>query len=398
VVEHCVFQYLSGISSLESNKYCTLQLSLARSPETQPGAHTRLKVCLTYHEKFSQYDLGINHPFRGDRFIKAKIYFDEKGLSQSPNVFYTKPKPATHEDLLKVHTEEYIKQIHRLAEIGRPYDLDTPVSESILEALMYMIGGVKEAGASILEGRADRAVALGGGFHHAGRDYGGGFCIFNDIAILVQHLRERYGLKRFLVLDYDVHFGNGTSDIFYADQSVLFISLHQDPFTIFPGRGFIDEIGKGEGEGYNVNVPLPIRTGEQSYLYALTEVFPPLAEEFKPDIIIANGGSDAHFADHLGSLGLTAKGFFEISRIIRETSDRVCSGRSALLVASGYNTLVLPQCWYALVAGMAEPERSGDEMEDYFPAPSNPWQNQEQVERIVAELKRTMMKYWKCFV
>jgi len=356
-----------------------------------------LKTCFTYHEKFGQYDLGVNHPFRGDRFIKAKRFFDERGLFKSSNVFLIEPKAATRADLLKVHDEEYVDHIFHMAEHGEPYDLDTPVSKEILEALMFIIGGDIEAGSAIFEGRADRALALGGGFHHAGRDYGGGFCLFNDIAVLVEHLRERYRLKRILILDYDVHAGNGTSDIYYSDPNVLFISLHQDPSTIFPGRGFIDEVGEGGGEGFNVNLPLPMRTGEQAYLYALKQVFPPLAEEFKPEIIIANGGSDAHFADHLGSLGLTAKGFFEISRTVSDLSQKVCDGKVALLVASGYNPLVLPYCWYALAAGIAEQEKTRDEIEDYYPAPRDPWQNQQQVEDVLNDLKKILKNYWKCF-
>jgi len=363
----------------------------------QLGVQQALKTCITYHEKFQQYDLGVNHPFRGDRFVKAKAFFDEKGLSQSPNTFFILPSPIERTQLLKVHTEEYVDLVYRLAELGRHYDIDTPVSKSIVEGLMYIISGVVEAGTAIIEGNADRAVALGGGFHHAGRDYGGGFCLFNDIAVLVEYLREKYQLYRFLVLDYDVHFGNGTSDIYYSDPSVLFISLHQDPSTIFPGRGFVEEIGEGEGEGYNVNVPLPMRTGEQAYLYALKEVFPPLAEEFKPDIIVANGGSDAHFADHLGSLGLTAKGFFEISRIIGEVSEKVCGKKVILLIASGYNITVLPYCWYALAAGISEFELNREKIEDYYPAPRDPHQNQREVEAVVKKLKGTLGQYWNCF-
>jgi acetoin utilization protein AcuC len=356
-----------------------------------------LKTCITYHEKFQQYDLGVNHPFRGDRFVKAKAFFDEKGLSQSPNTISIHPNPIERTQLLKVHTEEYVDLVYRLAELGRPYNIDTPVSKNIVEALMYIIGGVVEAGTAVVSGKAERAAALGGGFHHAGKDYGGGFCLFNDIAILVEHLRETHHLRRFLVLDYDVHFGNGTSDIYYSDPSVLYISLHQDPRTIFPGRGFIEEIGEGEGEGYNVNVPFPMRTGEQAYLYALREVFPPIACEFKPDIIIANGGSDAHFADHLGSLGLTAKGFFEISRTISEVSEKVCNGKTILLIASGYNITVLPFCWYALVAGVSEFELDRDRIEDYYPAPSDPYRNQHEVEALVRKIKGVLKQYWNCF-
>jgi len=199
------------------------------------------------------------------------------------------------------------------------------------------------------------------------------------------------------VLDYDVHFGNGTSDIYYSDPSVLFISLHQDPRTIFPWRGFINEIGDREGEGFNVNVPLPVRTGEQTYLYALREIFPPLAEEFRPDIIVANGGSDAHFADHLGSLGLTAKGFFEISRLIGNVSEKTCNKKAILLITSGYNITVLPYCWYALVAGISEFNLDKNAIEDFYPSPSNAYQNQQKVEDLLKELKKNLKQYWRCF-
>ncbi len=356
-----------------------------------------MNVCVSYHEKFSQYDLGVNHPFRGDRFVKTKKLFDERGLSGSPNVFFIEPKPTTRATLLRVHTDDYVDGIFDLAESGGYYDLDTPVSRNILEALMLMIGGTVEAGSAIFEGKADRAVAFGGGYHHAGRGYGGGFCIFNDVAILVEHLRERFHLKRLLILDYDVHAGNGTSDIYYADPSVLYISFHQDPRTIYPGKGFMEEVGEGEGEGYNVNVPLPMRTGEQSYLYALKEVFPPLAEEFKPEIILANGGSDAHFADYLGRLGLTAKGFFQIAKTIDETSRKVCGGKAALLMCSGYNTMVLPYCWYALAEGIIEPEEGERNIADPYPAPREPWQKKQEVEDTVSRLKKILRKYWKCF-
>ena len=196
-----------------------------------------MKVGVTYHEKFRQYDLGPLHPYRGDRFINAKKFFEEKGLFKLPQVVLLTPEPATKQDLLRVHDENYVRLIFRLAEAGMPYDVETPVSPEILEAALLITGGALMAGRLILEGRLGRAVALGCGYHHAGRDYGGGFCLFNDVAVLVEYLRERFGLRRFLILDHDVHFGNGTSDIYYSDPTVLYISLHQDPRTIYPGTG-----------------------------------------------------------------------------------------------------------------------------------------------------------------
>jgi acetoin utilization protein AcuC len=321
--------------------------------------------------------------------------FEEQGILRLPNLILLKPRPASKQDLLRVHDEEYMNLIFRLAEISQPYDVETPVSPEILEAALLITGGAIEAGRTIYEGKIDRSVALGCGYHHAGRNYGGGFCLFNDIAVLVEYLRERYGLKRALILDYDVHFGNGTSDIYYSDPDVLFISLHQDPRTLYPGTGFVEQIGEDAGEGYNVNIPLPPGTGDQTYLYALKEIFVPLAEEFKPEIILANGGSDPHFADMLGNLGLTVNGFFELSRTIAVVAENVCGGKLVLMVGSGYNPTVLPPCWYALTAGVAGLEKIG--VGDPYAPPVEPEGCHRMVRETLAELKRILKKYWQCF-
>ncbi|MEM1552984.1 MAG: histone deacetylase family protein [Candidatus Bathyarchaeia archaeon] len=352
-------------------------------------------VLMTFHEKFKQYDLGEGHPFRGDRFINAMNLFKEQGLLHRPQLKIVEPKPVSKEELLRVHTEDYVNLIFRLAEESRPYDIETPVSPSILEAALLIVGGAIECGKAIFSGVAKHAISLGGGYHHAGRDYGGGFCLFNDIAVLVEFLRAEKGVKRFLILDYDVHFGNGTSDIYYADPSVLFISLHQDPRTIYPGKGFTWKIGEGEGEGYNVNVPLPPGTGDETYLHAVKEIFVPLAEEFKPEIIIANGGSDSHFADMLGDLSLTADGFFRLSCLIRETAQKVCNGRLVLLLGSGYNSKVLPICWYALVAGVVGLEKIN--VKEPYTLPVEPPFVRKKVEDTIDELKGLLKKKWKCF-
>lgn len=354
-----------------------------------------MKVGITYHEKFSQYDLGVDHPFKGDRFNNVMNFFKEQGLFLVPGVSLLKPKPVTLRELLRVHKKGYVDCVFRLAEANKPYDMETPVSPQILEAARLMVGGAIDAGKAIYDGRVDRAVTLGGGYHHAGRDYGGGFCLFNDVAVLAEFLREEYGLERLLILDYDVHFGNGTSDIYYSDPEVLFISLHQDPKTIYPGTGFVEEIGEGAGEGYNINVPLPPGTGDQTYLQTLKEVFVPLAEEFKPEIILANGGSDAHFADRLGSLGLTLRGFFKLSRVIVEVAERVCEGKLVLMLGSGYNPTVLASCWYALTAGVVGLEKIG--VRDVVAPPVEPRLCRQKVRKTVSELKRLLRNYWRSF-
>jgi len=350
---------------------------------------------ITYHEKFRQYDLGPGHPFRGDRFENVKRFFEEKGIFQHPNVHVLRPEPATKEDLLMVHDESYINHIFELAEKSMPYDIETPTSPTILEAALLIVGGSILCARMVCENKMARAISLGGGLHHAGRNYGGGFCLFNDVAIAVEYARRKCGIKRVLIIDYDVHFGNGTSDIYYEDPNVLFISIHQDPRTIYPGTGFIEQVGRKAGEGFNVNVPLPPGTGDETYLRVVREVFVPLAEEFKPDIIFGNGGSDPHFADSLGNLNLSMRGFFELSRLIVGVSERVCDGKLVLMTGSGYNPSVLPGCWYALAAGVIGLEDL-DVEEPYPPPAESPWSRNKAME-MLQNLKRVLSKYWKCF-
>jgi len=354
-----------------------------------------LKVGITYHEKFQQYDLGPGHPFRGDRFKNAKRYFEEKGLFKLPNVIILRPEPSKKEDLLIVHDESYVDKIFKLAEESKPYDIETPVSPSILEAALLIVGGSLLAASYVCKGKLKRGISLGGGLHHAGKNYGGGFCLFNDVAITAQYIRKKFHFKKILILDYDVHFGNGTSDIFYEDPNILFISVHQDPRTIYPGTGFIEQVGRGPGEGFNVNVPLPPGTTDETYLRVVEEIFVPLAREFKPEIILANGGSDPHFADMLGNLCLSGQGFFRLSRLIAKVSEEVCGGKLVMMIGSGYNPAVLPLCWYALIAGAVGLE-SIEVTEPYPPPKESAWVKRK-AEEALRNLKRTLGKYWRCF-
>jgi acetoin utilization protein AcuC len=321
--------------------------------------------------------------------------FEEQGLLRLPDVVILKPEPLLREDLLRVHDASYVDLIFRLAKENRSYDMETPVSPSILEAALLIAGGAKRIGEGIATSEIGRGVALGCGLHHAGRNYGGGFCLFNDIAILIEFLRTKHGFKRFMVLDYDVHFGNGTSDIYYSDPSVLFFSLHQDPHTLYPGTGFVDQIGKGAGTGFNVNIPLPPGTGDATYMHVLNDVFVPLALEFGPEIVIGNGGSDSHFADSLANLSLTVNGFFDISRLIVKVAEKVCDGKIALLVGSGYNPSVLPLCWYALAAGVAGLDSIN--VKEPYEVPQEPDYCKKIVDDTLAELKNSLKKQWNCF-
>ncbi len=196
-----------------------------------------------------------------------------------------------------------------------------------------------------------------------------------------------------MVLDTDVHAGDGTSEIFYSDPNVLFIDIHQDPYTLYPGVGFINEIGEGEGKGFNVNIPLPPGSSDNAYKIALDEIFTPLALEYKPDMIVRNGGSDPHFADILASMKLNLKGFKMIGDKVRQISAQVTNRKAIDLPGSGYNPKVLPYVWVSLIAGLAGTEL---ELEEPIPYTEKVYENSfRKASEVIKKVKTALKPYWK---
>lgn len=356
-----------------------------------------MKVALIYSDGLSKYDFGSGHPFRGDRFLNFIRLFRELKLHENPIFRVVKPKPANESDLLLVHDADYVAMIKRLSERGGVMlTPDTPILPGLYEAAKLVAGSSIMAADLAQKGDYKIAIAVGGGLHHAGSSSGGGFCLFNDVAISAAHLLKRHGLKRVLVLDTDAHAGNGTSEIFYNDPRVLFVSIHQDPLTLYPGVGFSDEIGAGDGEGYNVNIPLPPLASDRSYVHVFDEIIDPLVSEFKPEIIIRNGGSDPHFADELTRLGLTLEGFKMIGKRVSALADRLCGGKMVDCIGSGYNREVLPYAWMALILGVVK-------LDVKLKEPISPpkWLGNADVfkrtEEVVRKVKRVLHPYWDAF-
>jgi acetoin utilization protein AcuC len=246
----------------------------------------------------------------------------------------------------------------------------------------------------VTAGKFPKAVSIGGGLHHAKASWGEGFCIYNDVAFAGKYLLEKCGLERILILDTDAHAGNGTSEYFYGDPRVLFIDIHQDPLTIYPGTGFIHQIGEGKGAGYTVNLPLPMRAGDRSYEFVFEEIVAPLVKEFKPQIIVRNGGSDPHWSDTLTTLGLTIPGFRRIGENVREMA-KVCGGKVVDMIGSGYNKEILPYAWLSLIAGLADFPVRFDEPEP-IPERFKEKTQYEETKGMVRELKRLLRDYWPC--
>ncbi len=364
-----------------------------------------MKTALVFNPGIKKYAFGPGHPFTSDRFDNF-INFAKRELPDFSEIFEeVSPKPASENDLELVHGREYIKAISRaskgiiLPNISRHSTADNfnPATgylpAGIHEAARIAAGTSLEAADLVRSGKFLKAVALGGGLHHAGREKGEGFCIYNDVALCAKKLlAER--VKKLLILDTDAHAGNGTAELLAEENRVLFIDIHQDPATIYPGTGFVGEIGKGKGQGFTVNIPLAPGADDESYEYVFQNVISPLAEEFQPEIIIRNGGSDPHFADGLTRLGLTLKGFRLIGKRVRQLADRVCKGKEVDLIASGYNPQVLPSAWLALLGGLLD---FNTELKETHSSPFPKGFRMEETKKTVSSLREILKDYWECF-
>ncbi len=369
-----------------------------------------MTVSILYREELREYDFGVGHPFRGDRYeIFPKVL--QQHVSPDGHYQFVVADTCNEDDLRLICSQEYIdfsREYFRAANLGETYSrsMDFPRFHSLdnlprgrpgklEEASRMMIGQVKKAAELVLRHSEEIVICIGGNLHHAKPDYGEGFCVYNDNAFLALHLLQEYGLERVMVLDTDAHQGNGTCDYFYSDPRVLFVDLHQDPTTLYPGVGFSNDIGEGAGKGFTVNVPLPVYAGIDSYRLAFEQVVEPLAREFKPQVIIRNGGSDPHFADGLTNLGLPIDGFKMIGERMRALTQE-CGCCEIDIIGSGYNIEVLPWAWLALVSGLAN---FGVDVEEPVPVPQRFIQDlvTDDTAREVKKLQGYLKDYWKCF-
>ena len=354
-----------------------------------------MTIGIVYSDEMRNYDFGPGHPFRGNRYANFMRLFEEK-VSDFEVI---EPRYASDEELLLVHDKGYVDFLEGASKgiwlpSSRFLSLDTPAQPGIGKAARLIAGASLTAAELVWEGKFTRVVGVGGGMHHARDAYGAGFCIYNDVAICVRNLIQKHNLERILVLDTDAHAGDGTCHIFYQEPKVLFIDLHQDPRTLYPGTGFAHEIGAEDGKGYTVNVPMPPGASDAAYEYALDEVFAPLAEEFEPQIIIRNGGSDPHFADELTNLGLTLDGFRMVGGKVRQVADKVCGGRAVDLVGSGYNQSILPYGWLSLISGLAGLDV---EVQEPFVFSLKTDYRLEETKKVVEEVKANLKGFWDCF-
>jgi acetoin utilization deacetylase AcuC-like enzyme len=265
-----------------------------------------------------------------------------------------KPRPATEDEILRLHTPEYVERIKKMSsEMGGEAGEETPFGRGSYEIALLAAGGCTTAVDAVLDGNVDNAYALvrppG---HHAERDRGRGFCIFGNIALAAMHARKVRGLSKVAIVDWDVHHGNGTEHTFYTDPTVLTISIHQDN-NYPPDSGAVTDIGSGAGEGYNINVPLPPGSGVGAYVATFEQVVTPALRAYRPELILVASGLDASAMDPLASMMMTSDGYRTLTRTVLSAAREVCGGRVVACHEGGYSPAYVPYCGLAVLEEMA---------------------------------------------
>lgn len=283
-----------------------------------------------------EHETGASHPEKPERYQAIWNALEESGMVKRLTPIPS--RAATDDEIAACHTRRYIEVARRdIASGVRNLSTgDTAVSRRSFDVAVKAAGGAMNAVDAVVTGKAKNAFCLlrppG---HHATPDKGMGFCVFNNVAVAARHAQRKHGLERVLIADWDVHHGNGTQDVFYADGSVMFFSTHQHPW--YPGTGMTDETGEGKGKGRILNRPLAAGAGRDEILGAFRDSLKPAADAFKPDLVIISAGFDSRKDDPLGRFLLSDEDFSELTRLMLEIADKHAHGRLVSVLEGGYN-------------------------------------------------------------
>jgi acetoin utilization protein AcuC len=328
-------------------------------------------VTYVYNDEFQEYDFDPNHPLQPIRLKLSYELSKDYGIFKQSNVKVVAGRFATDDELLLVHDKDYIEAVLEAGESYRD-DLsfmefgigpgDNPLFERMHDAASLIAGASIVAVDAVINGKSDHAINISGGLHHAQRRKAAGFCIYNDCSIAIEHACREHGI-RIAYIDIDAHHGDGVQWSFYNRPDVLTISLHEDGRYLFPGTGFIDEVGAGKGEGFSVNIPLEPGTYDKLYLDAFEQIVPPIVRAYGPDLIISQNGCDTHYTDPLAGLSLSTEAYERLYKAIHNLAHEVCDGRLVALGGGGYQIYqVVPRAWTLLTANLA-----GVSLDDHTP-------------------------------
>ncbi len=337
------------------------------------------------HELFLAHDPGYGHVESPDRLRAIYQALDQAPLRQ--HLLFPEFGPASEEVLALNHTRDHIRRVK--ATSGKPFEVldpDTQTSPHSYEAACLAAGAVVTAVAMVVAGECDNAFALvrppG---HHAEADHTSGFCLFNNVAVAARYGLERLGLQRLLIVDWDIHHGNGTQHAFYDTDQVLYFSTHQYPF--FPGSGGLGEVGSGKGEGYTVNVPLQGGQDDLAFARIFNELLVPIARQYQPECLIVSAGYDIYAGDPLGTMGVTAAGFGYLTQVLVELANELCQGRLVLALEGGYALEGLASGVLASLAALAGTGELATEQVAAFRNAAGPL-------RALEQARAAAKKYW----
>ena len=299
------------------------------------------------------HDTGQGHPESPARFAAVMEGLKRAGLLEK--LTRIEARDVTREDLLLAHEADYLGLAEHdiLSGASQLSTGDTAISEESWDVAQRDVGGVLAAVDAVVEGKAANAFcAVRPPGHHATADRGMGFCILNNVALAARHAQRRHGISRALIVDWDVHHGNGTQDIFYADGSVFFFSTHQAPW--YPGTGAASETGEGAGKGATLNCPLRAGSGRAEIFAAFEKQLLPAMENFRPEFVFISAGFDSRIGDPLGDFQLTDTDFVDLTKLVRGIADQYAQGRVVSLLEGGYNLNGLASAAVAHVQVLAE--------------------------------------------
>ncbi len=294
-----------------------------------------MKTGLHIDKRYLDHATPNGHPERADRIRRL---LDHQPLFELDGIVRMEAgRVALPEELLRVHDRAHLDLVASTdGELHEMLDPDTHTSGASYKTALLAAGGVLDVIDAVVNGDLDNGLVLtrppG---HHAEADRAMGFCLFNNVAVGARHLADKHGLNRVLIVDWDVHHGNGTQRSFYEDNGILFMSIHQFPF--YPGTGSVHETGQGVGEGFTVNVPMTAGLGDTEYLAAFEEIFRPIALQFEPEFVLVSAGFDAHRDDPLGGMRVTERGYAAMTSIVMEIARECAEGRCVAILEGGYN-------------------------------------------------------------
>lgn len=319
------------------------------------------RIGIVRHPIFQRHDPGPHHPESPLRLQVLDKILDGPAAGKFVDI---QARPALWDEICRVHKPSYVGLVESTK--GKRtvmLDGDTQTSADSFDAAMMAAGGLMELVRDVAQGELDTGLALvrppG---HHAEAGRGMGFCLFNNVAVAAQYARLELGLERVLIVDWDLHHGNGTQHSFEESDSVLYFSTHQSPY--YPGTGASGEVGRGAGEGHTINVPLRPGHGDAEYVQLFERLLVPVTREYKPDLILVSAGFDIHFSDPLGGMHVSPRGFAALTRRLAELAKEVASGRLVFTLEGGYNVNGQAESVLAMIEQLNDGLLADDELRD----------------------------------